>query len=237
MVGAADRLCMYVPGPRSRGVAKSAGKGEWHSPSSSPAQAQNPADRLINTPGYHGNDQTTALIIVMGFDTHKHHRRSTRLEGYDYSGSGVYFITICTYQRQHLFGQVRKAVMELSPIGQIADEEWQRSAQIRQEVTLGNWVVMPNHFHGIVILDRTHTSEPLEEFNHAGQPRMRPRSLSSLVAGFKSAVTRRTGKQQRIWHRNYHDYVVRDNRAWDAINSYIIRNPIVWGNDCFYPVK
>jgi putative transposase len=172
----------------------------------------------------------------MGFDADKHHRRSTRLQGYDYSGSGVYFITICAYQRQHLFGQVRDGVMELNSIGQIVAEEWQMSAQIRQEVTLGNWVVMPNHFHGIVILDRTHSSESLEEINRSEHPRMRPRSLSSLIAGFKSSVTRRTG-EARIWHRNYHDYIVRDNQAWDAINTYIIRNPIVWQNDCFYPVK
>jgi putative transposase len=90
----------------------------------------------------------------MKYDSFKHHRQSIRLKGYDYSANGVYFITICAYQRNCLFGAIANGVMHHNEYGQIVDEEWLKSAEIRQEIGLGEWVVMPNHIHGIVIIDR-----------------------------------------------------------------------------------
>jgi putative transposase len=83
-----------------------------------------------------------------------HKRQSIRLRGYDYSQTGFYFITICCYQRESLFGKIVDGQMQLNPIGQLVTEEWLKSAEIRREVTLDTFVVMPNHFHGIVIIDR-----------------------------------------------------------------------------------
>jgi putative transposase len=90
----------------------------------------------------------------MKYDLSKHHRKSIRLKGYDYSADGMYFITICAYQRNCLFGAIANGVMHYTEYGQILAEEWLKSAEIRQEIELGEWVIMPNHIHGIVIIDR-----------------------------------------------------------------------------------
>ncbi len=86
------------------------------------------------------------------YDPHLHHRRSIRLKGYDYSQPGAYFITLVTYQRDCLFGSVIDGEMQLSPLGKIAQDEWMRSIGIRKEITIheDEFVIMPNHFHGIV---------------------------------------------------------------------------------------
>lgn len=88
----------------------------------------------------------------MKYNPDKHHRRSIRLPGYDYSQSGAYFVTICAYQRQCLFGNVVDGRMVLNQYGAIVADEWQKSSVIRQEIELDGWMVMPNHFHGIVII-------------------------------------------------------------------------------------
>ncbi|MCA9962227.1 MAG: hypothetical protein KC443_24495, partial [Anaerolineales bacterium] len=87
-------------------------------------------------------------------DARKQQRRSIRLPGYDYR-QGLFFVTICTYRRQNLFGKVVGDAMVLSPLGQLVAQEWQKTAVIRPNVTLDAWVVMPNHFHGIIQLHPT----------------------------------------------------------------------------------
>ncbi len=81
---------------------------------------------------------------------------SARLLGYDYSSEGAYFITICTRMKRHYFGKIVKGEMQFSPIGLIVKEEWIKTAQIRENVDLSEWVVMPNHFHAIIILKDTY---------------------------------------------------------------------------------
>ena len=84
----------------------------------------------------------------------QHQRRSIRLPGYDYSQAGEYFITICTHEHEYLFGEIANDEMQLNAFGRIVDSEWQKSAEIRTEIELGAYVIMPNHFHAIVhILD------------------------------------------------------------------------------------
>ncbi|MEH2045144.1 hypothetical protein [Nostoc sp.] len=86
-------------------------------------------------------------------DRNKHHRQSIRLKGYDYASAGGYFITICSHQRECLFGEVVDGTMQLNDFGQIVAEEWERSPNLRQEIKLDAWIVMPNHFHGIVFIE------------------------------------------------------------------------------------
>ncbi len=88
----------------------------------------------------------------MTHDPKQHHRRSIRLRGYDYSGPGSYFITICTDKRKSLFGEIVEGQMRRNHFGEIAPEEWFRSARIRKEIQLDAWVVMPNRVHGIVMI-------------------------------------------------------------------------------------
>jgi len=78
-----------------------------------------------------------------------------RLKGYDYSSVGAYFITLCTFQRQCRSGQIIDGAMQLNQCGQIAAEEWLQSSAIRQEIDFDRWVIMPNHLHGIVLINLT----------------------------------------------------------------------------------
>jgi len=84
------------------------------------------------------------------YDPEKHHRRSVRLRGYDYSQPGEYFVTLCVEDMKALFGRVVNGRMELNTFGEISDQEWRQSTTIRRELELDEWVVMPNHLHGIV---------------------------------------------------------------------------------------
>ena len=87
----------------------------------------------------------------MNYDPEKHHRRSIRLKEYDYSGSGAYFVTICTHNRECLFGEIVDGEIRLSKIGEIVESEWKRSFDIRDEIRSDVYQVMPNHFHAIVL--------------------------------------------------------------------------------------
>jgi len=86
----------------------------------------------------------------MKYDPERHHRRSIRLKGYDYSQPGLYFITLCTYRRQCWFGEIKRSRMHLNQIGKIVAREWLHSAQMRPTLQLDEWTIMPNHLHGIV---------------------------------------------------------------------------------------
>jgi REP element-mobilizing transposase RayT len=107
-----------------------------------------------------------ANTIVMKCDRPYYHRHSLRLPEYDYSQAGIYFVTICTYQRQFLFGAIHNGKMQLNQVGKIVAQEWLKSSQIRQEIELDEWIIMPNHLHGIVII----TAQKFEDkgANHEG---------------------------------------------------------------------
>ena len=86
----------------------------------------------------------------MKYNPEKHHRRSIRLQGYDYSQPGAYFVTVCTRNKEFLFGEVADGEMVLNDYGHIVEEEWHRSSDIRREIRLDAFVVMPNHLHGVL---------------------------------------------------------------------------------------
>ena len=184
----------------------------------------------------------------MKYDPNKHHRRSIRLPGYDYSQPGAYFVTICAYQRQCMFGDIVDGQMRLNQYGAIVADEWQKSSTIRQEIELDEWVVMPNHFHGIVIINNpvgandnpvgANGRSPLH--NDPTSQRMKPKSLSSLMAGFKSITTKkinilRDTPGTPLWQRNYYEHIIRNQDAMDKIRQYIIDNPVSWGIDQLHP--
>ncbi len=98
----------------------------------------------------------------MPYDPDKHHRRSIRLKGYDYSSAGFYFLTLCCYQRQYLFGSIVEGAMQLNELGQIVAEEWLKTPDLRPNFALDAWVVMPNHFHGIVIIRESYGAGELD---------------------------------------------------------------------------
>ncbi len=137
----------------------------------------------------------------MPFHPETHHRRSIRLKDYDYTQSGLYFVTICVQDKVCVFGEIIDGVMSLNPYGQIVEEEWQRTAMLRNNVELDEYIIMPNHFHGIIQIvneprrdmachvppaTKTNNKIPIREF---GKPI--PGSLSTIIGSFKSAVTKR----------------------------------------------
>jgi REP element-mobilizing transposase RayT len=163
------------------------------------------------------------------FDLQAHHRHSIRLKGYDYAQAGAYFVTLVTWQRECLFGEVTAGEMRLNEGGEIVREEWEKSAEIRREVELGAFVVMPNHFHAIVILRNDHAAAiPV---GATGRSPLRPngpkpKSLGALLAGFKSAVTKRINESRNtpgspIWQRNYYEHIIRNEREMTNIWKYI----------------
>jgi REP element-mobilizing transposase RayT len=176
----------------------------------------------------------------MGYDEAKHHRRSVRLEGYDYAQAGVYFLTVCTFGRACLFGDVVEDAMRLSALGRIAEEEWLKTPGMRPEVELDAYVVMPNHLHAVVLItaDGVSTRHRGESADGAPRaPRQREaRSLGSLVAGYKAVVTGRARRELgwdsgSVWQRSYFEHIIRTDRALDEIRVYIEANPWRWAWD------
>ena len=183
----------------------------------------------------------------MTFDPEKHHRRSIRLRNYDYSQPGAYFVTICTYQKQSWFGEIKNGQMYLNQLGKIVADEWLKTCKIRPNFQLDEWVIMPNHFHGIVIInDYSGDDQSLGAGNRpldlgAGNLplQQKPNSLSSCIAGFKSAVTKRINLLRQntdtpIWQRNYYESILRDEKYLAVVREYIINNPKNWPNDRDY---
>ncbi|RPI06422.1 MAG: hypothetical protein EHM64_03090 [Ignavibacteriae bacterium] len=188
-----------------------------------------------------------------------HHRKSIRLKDYDYSSPGEYFVTICTHERECLFGEIINGEMVLNSFGLIVQEEWLKSKIIRPEIELDEFIVMPNHLHGIIVIKDesqimvgTHGRASLPEtFVHdtsdgrASLPetsddpaplRRQPRSLGSIIAGFKSAATKRINEERRmprtpVWQSRFYEHIIRSEKDLTNIRDYIINNPIKWYAD------
>ena len=173
------------------------------------------------------------------FDPKIHHRKSIRLPGYDYSSAGAYFVTIVTWRRDCLFGDVVDGEMALNDFGQIADSCWCAIPDHFPNVELGVHVIMPNHVHGIIVIreDELHNNVGAQ---HCCAPtdghkiNVKPGSLGAIVRSFKSAVSYRINKEHNatgIWQRTYHEHIIRNERALNAIREYIANNPINWEQD------
>ena len=173
-------------------------------------------------------------------------RKSIRLKGYDYSQAGGYFVTIVTYGRECLFGEVVNGETQINPLGETIKEEWFRSTKIRKEIRLfeNEFVIMPNHIHGIVWIDTNTVGaggvrpDETAEANNAGAchaPLQRkPKSLGSFIAWFNASVTRRAAQELNsgnIWQRNYYEHIIRDQADYERIAGYILDNPINWNQD------
>lgn len=167
-----------------------------------------------------------------------HHRRqSARLKRHDYTGSSAYLVTICTYQRQLLFGDIDdNGEMVLNTVGCVVQAEWERTPMIRPDVILDEFVVMPNHIHGIIILNGAsegvcRRQTPTPQF---GRPISG--SLGSILGQFKSIVTKRCRKllmtdESPIWQKNYHDQIIYHEKALNNIRKYVVNNPLRWAID------
>ncbi len=166
-----------------------------------------------------------------------HHRQSVRLKQYDYGQVGAYFVTICTHERECVFGEIIDTQMRLNEIGRIVEDEWRKTAKIRGNVELDVFVIMPNHLHGILIIDDGRgmaRHAPTTMQRKFGQPIAG--SLPTIIGAFKSAVTKRINKFRNtpgapVWQRNYYEHIIRNEKDYLRIYEYILNNPAKWQED------
>lgn len=149
-----------------------------------------------------------------------------RLPNWDYREEGAYFITICTKDRLHFFGEINNRKMTLSPIGEIAKGCWLEIEGHFPNVHLREFVFMPDHMHGVIVIDKSisvNTDPLLKEnrFQNIGS-----QSISTIVGSFKSAVSRKSREINPVfaWHPRFHDRVIRSSMELDRIENYISKN-------------
>lgn len=183
----------------------------------------------------------------MPFDPREHHRRSIRLKDYDYTQPGAYFVTILAWQRQEIFGQIQAGRIQLSPVGKVVWRVWENLPRHFKNVTLGNAVVMPNHFHGIILIEgRGEASTrwvegevrslPVDASPLHGPKGTTPCSLGAIIQNFKSVSARKIAWVMGqagfpVWQRNYYERVVRDHDELRKMAEYILNNPLGWDTD------
>jgi putative transposase len=189
----------------------------------------------------------------MKYNPEIHHRKTIRLKGYDYAQPGAYYITICSYERQYLFGEIIGGVMHLNLISETIQNCWHRLPQQFPFIELDAFVIMPNHLHGIILITDRNTNksqlfkqpivvQPISPSKEPTLPKgTKPGSLGALVQNFKSIVTRRVNRLTKncgtIWQDGYYEEIIRDDRAYNNIRKYIVENPLKWHEDENYTIK
>jgi putative transposase len=159
---------------------------------------------------------------------------TTRLPTWDYSSSGWYFVTICTKDQSPILGKITNGKMHLSRAGEIVAEEWVRTGTLRPNLYLDEWVVMPNHMHGILIMEGFETSQrdvSTTTFT------LKRNSLGSIINQFKGNCTKRirkSGFPNFAWQPRYYDHIIRNDDSLKKIRRYIQENPLKWEMDEYY---
>lgn len=185
-----------------------------------------------------------------------HHRRSIRLKGYDYSQAGFYFVTICTQDRQHLFGEIlvmdsgvgteivgaeidsapTTNQMVLNDAGKMVSQLWYQIPNNFHNVQLHEFVIMPNHIHGIIEITPI-SDNPDLKINIGSDPI----TLPNIIQSFKRHTTIEYIKMvkqnilppfnKRVWQRNYWEHIIRNQNAYQEIAQYVVSNPLKWTLD------
>jgi len=170
---------------------------------------------------------------------------SARLQSWDYGSDGAYFITICTQDRIHFFGEVENGEMLLNEAGLLAEQLWLQIAAQFKFIELGNFVVMPNHVHGILIINKNDVPDTPPTDERANEPRggfagdknpMLNDNISRVVRWYKGRCCfdiRKTCKDFE-WQTRFHDHIIRDADSFETIQDYIANNPQNWKQDKFY---
>lgn len=170
-------------------------------------------------------------------------RRSIRLKNFDYSKDGLFFITICTNRKRCIFGSIRQKQLKLSYWGEIAYACWNSIPQHFPQVILHEFVIMPNHVHGIIQIcnaEALASADGWVDDTQPGRARGTSRTVGSIVRGFKIGVTKEIHRyypKMQVWHRNYYEHYIQTQRRYDIITDYIRTNPERWNDDCFRGVE
>jgi REP-associated tyrosine transposase len=170
----------------------------------------------------------------MKYDPDRHHRRSLRLKNFDYAQDGLYFITICIHRRQCLLGSAIDGGVRLNRHGEIAEMCWRAIPRHFPHAVLDEFVIMPNHIHGIIAVGARHTVPLHTGVENFGKPV--GGSIPTIVRSFKSAVSKLINEHHRtpgvpVWQRNYYEHVIRDEKSLDRLREYIVNNPLRWSFD------
>ncbi len=192
----------------------------------------------------------------MTFDPTKHHRRSIRLKGYDYTSPGWYYVTVCTHDRKFFFGDVADGQMRLNDAGRMVDFVWTQLPHQFQHITLDARVVMPNHMHGILVvvgaplvgaLGGAGTRRPAPALSLEGAGTRPAPTMGDVVGAFKSITTYEytLGVRQRnwpsfngrLWQRNFYEHVIRNEHELNTIREYVCLNPSGWAYDPENPAR
>ena len=179
-------------------------------------------------------------------------RHTIRLPGYDYAQAGGYFVTLLTWHREQTLGQIVSSEVQLSKLGKIAASEWLRLESRFPNVKLDEWIIMPNHIHGILMLlpadavrarltsprhDPEGSASPLQRVPQPAQPKGAvPHSLGAILGAYKASVSNKAhhildNPGIPIWHRNYYEHVIRNEAELQKIREYIHNNPLKWEFD------
>jgi len=171
-------------------------------------------------------------------------KKHNRLKDYDYATDGFYFITICSKNRDNIFGDIPVGAdgcrpadtidVQLNDFGRIVDDELNKSQNIRNEIFINQYVIMPNHVHCIIVIEQNGMNITCRQ--PSAPTDYRKRSLSAFVQGFKSAVTARINTLRNtpgkpVWQRSFHDHIIWNEQSLHAIREYITNNPIRWEQD------
>ena len=199
----------------------------------------------------------------MSYNSNIHHRRSIRLKGYDYSQAGLYFITVCVYDRKCLFGKIENDEMILNEFGTIAYQQWETLHTRFINMELDVFQIMPNHMHGIIALTEfvgatlavapdadgavADQNSVADQIGAGASPApittiMKPKTIGDIVGAYKSLVANeclniykiKNETMGKLWQRNYHEHIIRDGQSYQRISDYIISNPKKWNTDKFY---
>ncbi len=183
----------------------------------------------------------------MKYNPDVHHRRSIRLKEYDYSQPGVYFITICTHNRECLLGEIKNDKVELYVAGQIIEKWWVVLPNKFTNIKIDEYIIMPNHFHGIITIVETNVGADLRvcpnnngkdmdlQGEHIGSP------LRKIIQWFKTMTTNEYIRgvkhnilpsfHRKFWQRNYYEHIIRNEDELKKIREYIRNNPLKWHLD------
>jgi REP element-mobilizing transposase RayT len=176
-------------------------------------------------------------------------RQSHHLRWFDDNSSQVYFVTICTHDRIHFFGRIRHETMYLNEIGKLSRSTWVSLPDRFPGIQLGDFVFMPNHFHGLIIIyQQTNIKNMPKRFRDQKQKMMEeqksqlkqpyhPPKLGEIIRTFKAASTRRirvSGIPNFTWQENYWEEVIRDDDHFNILCNYIQDNPRRWERDTLY---
>ena len=175
-------------------------------------------------------------------NSQRHNRRSIRLRGYDYSQAGAYFVTVCAHDRMCLFGEIMDGKMHLNDAGRMVEKWWLALNRKFSTMETDEYIVMPNHFHGIVVIVGADLCVcPVPVGAHAGVGAHTGAPLPAIIQWFKTMTTNEyirgvktsgwlpfTGK---LWQRNYYEHIIRNEESLNHIREYIANNPMQWELD------